>query len=134
MKISSILGRILRITHEVIEYRRWIRETYMPRVQQSTSASQANDADLSSLFSTLTSITNSNTIANSSSNPNVFSLGHNQNVSWENIILIYISKTSCSFQFALSDVNVYIPESHISLAITIIITSFLDVKYGFFFR
>jgi hypothetical protein len=34
MYYLSILGRIIRITQEVIEYRKWIKETYATRVAQ----------------------------------------------------------------------------------------------------
>jgi hypothetical protein len=34
MYYLSILGRIIRITQEVVEYRKWIKETYATRVAQ----------------------------------------------------------------------------------------------------
>jgi len=37
---QSILGRIIRITHEVIEYRRWIKDLYASRVNNHTNLQQ----------------------------------------------------------------------------------------------
>lgn len=45
MKIFSILGRIVRVTDEVIEYRKWIKETFpLPPETDSLSSSTGSEA------------------------------------------------------------------------------------------
>ncbi|XP_012530493.1 terminal nucleotidyltransferase 4B [Monomorium pharaonis] len=45
----SILGRIIRVTDEVIEYRRWIKETFLLPVSEGDSLSSSTGSDASTL-------------------------------------------------------------------------------------
>ncbi|KMQ92972.1 pap-associated domain-containing protein 5, partial [Lasius niger] len=45
----SILGRIIRVTDEVIDYRRWIKETFLLPVSEGDSLSSSTGSDASTL-------------------------------------------------------------------------------------
>ncbi|XP_072757266.1 terminal nucleotidyltransferase 4B [Anoplolepis gracilipes] len=45
----SILGRIIRVTDEVIDYRRWIKETFLLPVNEGDSLSSSTGSDASTL-------------------------------------------------------------------------------------
>ncbi|EZA49943.1 non-canonical poly(A) RNA polymerase PAPD5 isoform X2 [Ooceraea biroi] len=45
----SILGRIIRVTDEVIEYRKWIKETFLLPVSEADSLSSSTGSDASTL-------------------------------------------------------------------------------------
>lgn len=45
----SILGRIIRVTDEVIEYRKWIKETFQLPVSEGDSLSSSTGSDASTL-------------------------------------------------------------------------------------
>ena len=47
--IRSILGRIIRVTDEVIYYRRWIKETFLLPVGEGDSLSSSTGSDASTL-------------------------------------------------------------------------------------
>lgn len=45
----SILGRIIRVTDEVIEYRKWIKETFPLPLSEVDSLSSSTGSDASTL-------------------------------------------------------------------------------------
>lgn len=45
----SILGRIIRVTDEVIEYRKWIKDTFPLPVSEGDSLSSSTGSDASTL-------------------------------------------------------------------------------------
>lgn len=45
----SILGRIIRITDEVIEYRKWIKDTFQQPINEGDSLSSSTGSDASTL-------------------------------------------------------------------------------------
>lgn len=45
----SILGRIIRVTDEVIDYRKWIKETFPLTVNEMDSLSSSTGSDASTL-------------------------------------------------------------------------------------
>jgi len=47
--MCSILGRIIRVTDEVIDYRRWIKETFLLPVSEADSLSSSTGSDASTL-------------------------------------------------------------------------------------
>lgn len=47
--ICSILGRIIRVTDEVIEYRKWIKDTFPLPVSEGDSLSSSTGSDASTL-------------------------------------------------------------------------------------
>lgn len=48
-RIHSILGRIIRVTDEVIEYRKWIKETFPLSLNEVDSLSSSTGSDASTL-------------------------------------------------------------------------------------
>lgn len=47
--IYSILGRIIRVTDEVIDYRRWIKDTFLLPLSEGDSLSSSTGSDASTL-------------------------------------------------------------------------------------
>lgn len=47
--ICSILGRIIRVTDEVIDYRKWIKDTFPLPVSEGDSLSSSTGSDASTL-------------------------------------------------------------------------------------
>ena len=47
--LYSILGRIIRVTDEVIEYRKWIKETFPLPLNEADSLSSSTGSDASTL-------------------------------------------------------------------------------------
>lgn len=47
--VHSILGRIIRVTDEVIDYRKWIKETFLLPLSEGDSLSSSTGSDASTL-------------------------------------------------------------------------------------